>query len=335
MHRTSAIVCLATLAMSTAQIRAQTLRGSATSMDRQHTVAVDHDYTFLAKSGDVSRFVDLGLLVPVKGGPDYEIHAVSFPYARPAVRTFVERLSSQYRSACGEKLVVTSLTRPTTRQPRNASDISVHPTGMAVDLRVSNRSSCRRWLESTLLSLEKTGVLEATREHYPAHYHVAIFPQQYSSYVDRLTARSATRLASTSTSPASTTSTAAADDNQVAAGPSGDAPAEVSYRVSGGETLWSIARDHGVSVAELKAMNGLGSSRIRAGQTLTVATSAGTADAAPSAEGDRTATYRVSRGDTLWSIARAHDTTVAELKALNGLGSSRIKAGQTISVPTR
>ena len=37
---------------------------------------------------------------------------VSFPFARPEVELFVQRLSGQYRRACGEQLVVTSLTRP-------------------------------------------------------------------------------------------------------------------------------------------------------------------------------------------------------------------------------
>jgi hypothetical protein len=59
------------------------------------------------------------------------------------VQTFVERLSSQYHNACGERLVVTSLTRPASEQPRNASDRSVHPTGMAIDLRLSTKGTCR------------------------------------------------------------------------------------------------------------------------------------------------------------------------------------------------
>ena len=99
------------------------------------------------------------------------------------MKTFIERLSDQYRDACGERLVVTSLTRPITRQPPNASAISVHPTGMAVDLRRSDSSGCRQWLETVLLDLEGKGVLEATREQYPPHYHVAVFPNPYLQYV--------------------------------------------------------------------------------------------------------------------------------------------------------
>lgn len=225
---------------------AQSLRGSQASVNRQYRVARQHDFTFLKSAADVRRFVNLDLLVPVTGGRDYELAGVSFAYARPAVRTFIQRLSAQYRRACGEELVVTSLTRPTSEQPNNASDLSVHPAGMAVDLRRSNRTVCRRWLERTLLSLERAGVLEATRERHPAHYHVAVFPTQYTRYVTRLQAAARTRLAVAS----------AADDD--------------TYRVNPGDSLWSIARRLGTTVQDLKNSNGLTSSRIHPGQVLTI-----------------------------------------------------------------
>jgi LysM repeat protein len=304
MLRTAATVCFAILATSTTQIHAQTLRGSAGAMNRQYRIAVDHDYTFLSAAGDVNRFVDLGLLLPVKGNANYDIHAVSFPYARPAVRTFVERLSAQYRSACGEKLVVTSLTRPTTRQPRNASDVSVHPAGMAVDLRISNKASCRRWIERTLLSLEKTGVLDATRERNPAHYHIAIFPMQYVAYVDRLVSRGATRLASNAPSGNAAATRTVAAESAVAATDAATVETDVSDLA--GSALSESGPDD-----------------------------SGSETTASDASEPSTSSYRVSRGDTLWSIARAHDTTVAEIKSLNGLASSRIRAGQTLTVPAR
>ena len=200
----AAIGVCALLAANAAE--AQTLRGSRASMDRQFSVAVQHDYSFLDNAKDVSKFVTLGLLVPVRSGTHFELAEVSYPYARPGVRTFIDRLSSQYYAACRERLVVTSLTRPTVKQPRNASDQSVHPAGMAVDLRISRSTKCRNWLEKTLLALEKNGVLDATRERRPAHYHIAIFPQQYLTYVARLDGRGATMLAS-NTEPAGAAST--------------------------------------------------------------------------------------------------------------------------------
>lgn len=232
----------------------QSLRGSPVSLDLQNRVAHQHDFTYLVNPTQVKKFVDLKLLVPVPGNSSYRLHAVSFPYARPEAKLFIERLAAQYRSACGEKLVITSLTRPRNRQPRNASSRSVHPTGMAVDLRRSRKASCRSWLERTLLSLEGKGVLEATRENYPPHYHVTVFPAPYEEYVATLIRRAA--------NPGTRLATAG-----------GDALAEASadpYEVSAGDTLWGIARRAGVSVAELKAMNGLVSGEIYAGQVITV-----------------------------------------------------------------
>lgn len=185
------VVLLGFLLIQVSAIRAeaQSLRGSRASVDRQQTEAEQHDFTFLRRRAEVDRFVDAGLLVSLRGGEYYRLHDVSFSVARPEVKLFVERLSAQYYAACGDRLVVTSLTRPTSQQPSNASSRSVHPTGMAVDLRVPETSSCRGWLESTLLSLERSRVLEATLERSPLHFHVAVFPDEYVAYVKRKTGR--------------------------------------------------------------------------------------------------------------------------------------------------
>lgn len=164
---------------------APTLRGSPASMEHQHSVAVAEDFTFAATTKEVAYLVERERLVPVKGGADYSLARVSHPYARPEVRTFVERMGAQYRRACGEKLVVTSLTRPRAEQPGNAHKLSVHPAGMAVDFRISKRAGCRKWLEETLLSLERKRLLDATRERNPPHYHVAVFPDEYRAYAAR------------------------------------------------------------------------------------------------------------------------------------------------------
>jgi hypothetical protein len=162
------------------------LRGSPASMVRQNRVAKENDYSFLRDAAEVRRMAENGFLVRMEGNVDYRMAKVSHPYARPVVETFVERLAGQYRDACDERLVVTSLTRPLSGQPRNAHDLSVHPAGMAVDLRISRKAECRAWLEETLLSLEKHGLLDVTREKSPPHYHVAVFPDAYGAYVSRL-----------------------------------------------------------------------------------------------------------------------------------------------------
>jgi nucleoid-associated protein YgaU len=220
---------------------AQSLLGSTASLDRQNRAAREHDFTFLESAERVRLFAAQGRLVKVESTSDLALHGVSFPYARPEVELFLRRLSRQYREACGEQLVVTSLTRPTTHQPRNASDRSVHPTGMAVDLRYSFNRVCRSWLERVLLDLERAGVLEATRERSPVHYHVAVFPRPYAAYVSALDARQAA-----------------------------SAKSRLAYTVRAGDSLWAIARSHGTTVDRLRTANQLQGNRIYAGQVLDV-----------------------------------------------------------------
>ena len=127
------------------------------------------------------------------------------------------------------------------RQPRNASPRSVHPTGMALDLRVPG-PKCRGWLERVLLQLEGSGVLEVSLERRPPHYHVALFPQQYAAYVERITR---------------------ASTQQYVAGGG-------RYRVRAGDSLWEIARRHETTVTRLRSANNLNGSRIYPGQVLTL-----------------------------------------------------------------
>jgi hypothetical protein len=167
------------------------LGGSMSSMRRQYQVALRNDYTFLRTPAQVREFVRKDRLEPLVSNAFLHVNRVSFPYARPEVKLFIERLAEQYYEANGVKLVVTSLTRPLSRQPRNAHRLSVHPAGMAVDLRVPPTRKARAWLESVLLQLEGRGLLDATRERRPPHYHVAVFPDKYSSYAERLMEREA------------------------------------------------------------------------------------------------------------------------------------------------
>lgn len=234
--------CLAMSVTIASSAGAQSLRGSPATVERQQLAAQQHGFTFLHDAAHVRRFVVAGYLIPIASNRDYEVKRISFPYGRPEVALFLSRLGRQYRDACGETLVVTSLTRPTTRQPWNASPRSVHPTGMAVDLRRSTNRHCREWLESVLLHLEGRGVIEAVRENRPPHYHVAVFPKPYAAYVAQL-------------------------ERPGDAAPSA-VVREAGYRVQRGDTLWTIARANGLTVGELTAANELRGSHIYPGQLL-------------------------------------------------------------------
>ena len=313
LQRRLAAFCLLTLPATTFT-DAQSLFGSRESLLRQNDEARDHDFTYLRTSADVRDFARRGLLVRVPGNSDYDIESdeVSFPYARPEVKLFIERLAEQYRDACGQKLVVTSLTRPITRQPWNASTLSVHPTGMACDLRRSSSSSCRAWLEDVLLDLEGKGVLEATKEQYPPHYHVTVFPNPYLRYL-----------------------ASASDDDQpqrkrtvIAAKADADpAPARVSKSKSSKRTSKSrvsLARSKKSSrstvIASKSSSHGKSIKSTKSSKSVKLAKS--------------TKKYKVGRGDSLWKIAQRSGVSVSRIKQANRIRSSHhLKAGQVISIP--
>lgn len=166
---------------------AVSLRGSPNSMVRQNSVAKTLGFEFVETPEDLSLLVEEGDFVELPGNDHYVVlKSVSYPLARPEVRLFIERLAKQYHEATGEQLVITSLTRPASQQPRNSHELSVHPTGIAVDLRISDRGASQRWLEAVLLKLERQDLLDVTRERWPPHYHVAVFPAAYASHVEEM-----------------------------------------------------------------------------------------------------------------------------------------------------
>jgi hypothetical protein len=227
---------------------AQSLMGSRSSVDRMYRTAQQQDLYFYQTASGVRRAADRGTFVRLSGNANYQLAGVSNPYVLPATRTFVERLASQYRSACGQRLVVTSAARPKSQRLVNSVDKSVHPTGMAVDLRRPTSGRCLSWLRTTLVSLEARGVLEATEERKPPHFHVAIFPREYQRYVGR---GGTTQVAQASSSSART----------------GDTE---RYVVRKGDSIWAISRRMRVSVEEIQLANNLSSSRILAGQVILI-----------------------------------------------------------------
>ncbi len=134
--------------------------------------------------------------------------------------------------------------------------------------------------------------------------------------------------------------------SQSRASQSAPRPKQSARRASGtgtvvvrqGDTLYSLARAHDLSVANLRAFNNLGASTtLRVGQVLRLTPpSVSVADAGngPVSDAGGAKVTRVKRGDTLYSLARAHNTTVNVLAKLNGISAKAVlRPGQKLRLP--
>lgn len=126
----------------------------------------------------------------------------------------------------------------------------------------------------------------------------------------------------------------------------------IIHTVEGGQTLFAISREYGVTVAEIQAWNDIDGIQLREDQELTIFRTEENDeqqteeileepddDSTPresivrNRESDSGTTYYTVRsGDTLTRIARNHDMTVDQLRDLNNLQSDVLSIGQRLTV---
>jgi LysM repeat protein len=114
------------------------------------------------------------------------------------------------------------------------------------------------------------------------------------------------------------------------------------YTVAPGDTLDAIHKKTGVSVKAIQDANpGIDPKRLQIKAKLQIPASTATAgtdskkagaDSTAAASGDSTI-YIVKSGDILMKIAKAHNTSVKALEALNNMKTASIKAGDKLKVP--
>ncbi|WGD78702.1 peptidoglycan endopeptidase LytE [Bacillus subtilis] len=106
-----------------------------------------------------------------------------------------------------------------------------------------------------------------------------------------------------------------------------------TYKVKSGDSLWKISKKYGMTINELKKLNGLKSDLLRVGQVLKLKGSTSSSSSSSSkVSSSSTSTYKVKSGDSLSKIASKYGTTVSKLKSLNGLKSDVIYFNQVLKV---
>lgn len=117
-----------------------------------------------------------------------------------------------------------------------------------------------------------------------------------------------------------------------------------SHLIRSNDTFFSLAKKYNVTVSELMAYNDIKDpSALRAGGNLRIPGKKGAKEenkkaAAPArgkssgSIGKKTATYIVQSKDNLWSIARKHKISVADLKRLNKLDEKCLQPGTCLIV---
>lgn len=138
--------------------------------------------------------------------------------------------------------------------------------------------------------------------------------------------------------------------------PVGRQPATVvaakTHKVEKGETLFSIARKYDLKVADIRRFNNFGPDdvlkygqtlKVSEGETYTRATTPAVVQeepvpvskpVIPEAKSVPLKVHVVSRGETLFSIARKYDVTMQELQDWNNLSDRSVDAGQKLKIGT-
>lgn len=126
------------------------------------------------------------------------------------------------------------------------------------------------------------------------------------------------------------------------------AGAERVHVLKKGETLYGIAREYGVKYTDIIALNKIEDvKRLRVGQKIRIPGATAKAPDGTTGGGDGAVKpndreeqriwtrYKVVAGDTLYGLARRHDTTVAELCERNKRSATAaLKTGETLLVPS-
>ncbi|MBE6194654.1 MAG: LysM peptidoglycan-binding domain-containing protein [Rikenellaceae bacterium] len=105
------------------------------------------------------------------------------------------------------------------------------------------------------------------------------------------------------------------------------------HDVAKGETLYSLAKQYGVTVDDIKAANASLVDGLKAGTRIKIPAKVASHTTAPAQPMSRM--HKVVKGETLYSLAKQNNLTIEELRAVNPHIKRGLKAGQVIEIPLR
>ena len=112
-------------------------------------------------------------------------------------------------------------------------------------------------------------------------------------------------------------------------------PQFINYTVKKGDTLYSIAKKYNLSVDTLISDNALKTNTLSIGKNFKIRTD--NVEVIEECFGEEyipknSKTYIVKKGDSLYSIAKAYNTTVEGLKKKNNLTTNNLSIGQVLKI---
>ncbi|OJG48414.1 muramidase [Enterococcus gallinarum] len=108
-----------------------------------------------------------------------------------------------------------------------------------------------------------------------------------------------------------------------------------SYTVASGDSVWSVANKHGITMDQLRNWNNIKNDFIYPGQRLVVKNGTGSksqADTTTATSSTNAGSYTVASGDSVWSVANKHGITMDQLRSWNNIKNDFIYPGQALIV---
>ncbi len=109
------------------------------------------------------------------------------------------------------------------------------------------------------------------------------------------------------------------------------------HTVEKGQTLYGISKIYSISVDEILEYNPDASSGLKKGMDLKIPSKTTSVDISSheATVGDTTLEHVVKQGETLYSIAKQHNVTVAQIKSKNPTLGDQLSIGQKVLIPIR